>query len=91
MKGERRRGKEKGEIEREQDFSLGNHNCGTAPSIGYHCAPFAKGRGKEKGKENGKRRKVRGKKEGNEKGNRESKNPCIDGATLKHIGNTFWA
>jgi hypothetical protein len=23
-------------------------------------------------------------------GNFGLKNPCIDGATLKHIGNTFW-
>ena len=110
-----------------------------APSIGYRCVPFVKGKEMEEGKEKkgeGERvrRKEKGKKENKEeererrkgkeegkgtgekergkgkekeKGKRKNraqptgwmlrrlgnfglKNPCIDGATLKHIGNTFW-
>jgi len=62
-KGERR--KRKGQA---TGFFFGKPYLWIAPSIGYHCVPFVKGKGKEEGKEKGE--KERGRRE--EKGKKEN-------------------
>ena len=67
-KGERRKGKG-------NKIFLGKPKLWIAPTIGYHCVPFRKGKEKEEEKEKGEKeremRKEKGKKERTKKGKRK--------------------
>ena len=91
-KGEKERGRRKGQEKGERKKGEQRRRKGTEKGKGEREGDRRKGKGKGKGEGEREEKKSSATDWVNVAGlgNFGLKNPCIDGATLKHIGNTFW-